>query len=440
MLEQLKRKHMEKYARRANEYGRKYAEVEELMSRQEEARKRFALACKEETERFKLLKEREVESVMEDIREKNEKLEEKAKNKDFLITQIKEDGNTEREMMSEDHRTKLQRKNEKLVKIRGESQVNANKADECNRKGEELGRDIKELRETIRKVESEGNLLHNQIKGLSDMLTDRSKAISKLERDIYQHKNEAQKLEKFKFVLDYRIKELKHEMNPREREIESLRERTTQMDVKLKKFNKLNMFLGDRVKELQETQISLQRTITNNRERLRKNVIRNKECIDALDYCSRFINFPEKLKAAVLETLSQHKEETEQITDLPPILLNEFQTQEDFMAKSVKALGRELEETKKVRRENNRVARNQNKMLLREIQRLRGLLNDGRSASISGAVTVRSSIDLLKSKSELNEDMKTVDENRNTIRVMREKIQLLTRQNEELRSIKHIPI
>jgi len=435
-IERMKRQHMEEYAQRANEYSRKYTELENLMNELKAMRKTFAQECKEEIEEFRKLKEREMEDVLESIKEKTKILDSNTKKQSFLITQITEDNTEEMKMVAGEHKTQIRKKNEKIVKIHGERHVTGNKADKYNEKTIELERDIKELKHTINKVESEGDLLQTRIKGLNDILADKSKSISKLEYDIYQHKSEAQKLEKFKFVLDYKIKELKHEMDPRERQIGSLREKTIQMNVRLKKFNNLNKFLGARVKELQEAQITLQQRVVNNRERLRRNIIHKKECLDALSYCAKFIHSPNKLKRTVLENLSQYKAKVVQIIELPPVLLHEFQLQENFMAESLRSLEKELKETKKIRVENNKLARDQNKVLLREIKILKGLL-------AKGSMSLRSSMDIIRSKNEfdeLNDNMRAIEENKNTIRMLRERVQSLTKQNEELKATKYISI
>jgi hypothetical protein len=259
--------------------------------------------------------------------------------------------------------------------MRGEYQVTNNKIDEHRRNAEELNRDIKELKEMMNKADLKKEKLINKIKNLNRIMDEKSREIARLEQEIYLHKREGQKLEKFKFVLDHKIKEMKREINPCEDKIEELKDKTTQMDKKLKKFNKLNIFLGYRLKELEETRRVLQTEIINNREKLRKNVIYKKEMIDGLTYCVNFIHSPEELKEAVIEKLSHYKKKGEHVDKLPTDIGEEFYNQEGYLINAVKNLEKELKVKQKTRKESNRMLRNQNRTLITEIQKMRTVIS-----------------------------------------------------------------
>lgn len=445
-LDLSKRKHLEKHAKKSTDYNKKSLELESLLREQEAARVRLFQENANAIAKQREINSQAEEAAMAELSQRAKELESKLENQKEIISQILKDNDTELNMMSKEYNTQLQKKNEQVVKLRGEHQVNTNKVEDFNRKSEELVRDIKELKESLNKARAEERVLENQIIGLNAILDEKSREIAKLEQEIYQHKKEAQKLEKFKFVLDYKIKELKREMNPREQQIESLREKTTQMDKKLKKFNKLNVFLRCRFKELKDTQQSLQEEITNNREKLRKNTIHVKECLDALDYCVRFINLPEKLREAVFEKLEPYKKESEQATKLPSAISHEFKTQEEFMANSVKTLERELEASKKIRKNSNKLVRNQNKVLIMEIQRLRGLIEGaGKSgSSLSARTHLQTARGNYRSSSEFKdaeeEAVRSVDDNKQALKSVREKIEKAKRENAELRSARLVPI
>eukprot|EP00826_Nyctotherus_ovalis_P037478 TRINITY_DN3417_c0_g2_i2.p1 TRINITY_DN3417_c0_g2~~TRINITY_DN3417_c0_g2_i2.p1 ORF type:complete len:395 (+),score=169.61 TRINITY_DN3417_c0_g2_i2:407-1591(+) len=392
---------------------------------------------------------------MANIKQKSKELESKITNQKNIMNQIMEDNKTELKLMASDHKIKQESINDTLVKQRGEQQVKANKADEFHRKSEELARDIKELMEMLDKAEKEQHSLEDDIGVKNRVLEDKGKDIAKLEQEIYQHKKEAQKLEKFKFVLDYKIKELKREMNPREQQIENLRKKTTDMDKKLKIFNKLNVFLKNRLKDLQDQQRELQKNITNNRERLRKNAIYIKERIDALDSCTQFIHDPEKLKQAVITRLEKYKKEGEQATKLPSTISHEFKSQEEFMANSVKALEKELEASKKIRKDSNKQIRSQNKLLILEIQKLRGRIGENKRGGLPGAQRtfyksrkMDTSMIVRPNRLEPNatEDFgddsdnsfQQLDENKETIRILRDRLERLKREGDSLRGVRQI--
>jgi len=448
-LDKLKRDHLEKQSQKATEYSKKSFEFENLLREQQEERARLTEQCNQAIKNLEALNQQELEKLRAEVDQKRKERDTKIENQQKIMEQISEDNEQEKEMMRKEHKTQIQKKNEQVVKLRGENQVNTNKIDECGRRVGELTRDIREIEESLRKATEEEKKLKKENDNLTVALNGRSTEIAVLEQEIYHHKKEAQKLEKFKFVLDYKIKELKREINPREQQIQALREKTTKMDKRLKKFNKLNVFLGYRLKELQDTQKALQTEITNNREKLRKNAIRMKEQIDALDYCVQFIHTPPKLKAEVLAKLSQFKKEGEQATKLPSTISHEFKNQEEFMANSVKTLERELEASKKIRKDSNKLIRNQNKVLILEIQKYRALINDtkGVTAPPSQKTFMRSSRmtpHSTMSKKGLDDESKTEDfgkeleKNKEEIKTMRTKIEQLKKENEDLRTQKQI--
>ena len=388
-VDQLKRKHLERYVKKSTEYSRQIIKLEGIVKNQED--ERDALFTEQTAEITKVRKEYEqrVESFMNEITRKQKELNSKVENQRLLIQQMQEDHKSELNILKDEHNINLQNESEQLIKVRGEHQLNSNKTDESKRNVEELNRDIKELNETIKKAENEQCNLELGNKKLMDILEEKGRKISNIEQEIYQHKKEVQKLEKFKFVLDSKIKDLKHEMNPREQEITKLKDKTSQMDKKLKKFNKLNIFLGYRLKEIQEIQRRLQSEITNNREKLRKNVIRNKERLDALEYCAKFTHSPADLRDVVIEKLVKYKKEGDQVVRLPAKITEEFKTQEEFMLNSVRHLQKELVARKKARTDNNKLVRSQNRTLISEIQKLRGIITKtkgGRLTKGSGGV------------------------------------------------------
>jgi len=455
-LDQTKRKHLDKHAKKSTKYSKKRIDFDKILKEQEEEKRRMFETHANDLAKLREEKDHEIETAMADIKQKNKDLESKVTNQKNIMDQIMEDNKTELDLMTNDHHIKLQSINETLVKQRGEQQVKANKADEFHRKSEELARDIKELMEMLNKAEQEQHTLENDIENKNKILEEKGKDIAKLEQEIYYHKKEAQKLEKFKFVLDYKIKELKREMNPREQQIDNLREKTTQMDKKLKIFNKLNMFLKNRLKDLQDTQKELQKEITNNRERLRKNTIYIKERIDSLDYCTQFIHNTEKLKQAIITKLEKYKKEGEQATKLPSTISHEFKSQQEFMANSVKTLEKELGASKKVRKDSNKLIRNQNKLLIIEIQKLReqiggdkrGILPGPqrtfmRSKKLDTSVVVRpNKLDqsMAEDFGDENENsFQQLDENKETIKMLRRELEKLKKEGEELRGIRQAP-
>ena len=436
-LDRSKRKHLEKHAKKSTDYSKKSLELENLLKEQEAARTKLFKENANAIAKQKEIYLQEKETALAELNQRNKELESKLENQKEIISQIMKDNETELNMMSKEYNTQLQKRNEQVVKLRGENQVNVNKAEDFHKKSEELARDIKELKETLDKAKAEERGLEEKIFGLNDILEEKSKEIAKLEQEIYQHKKEAQKLEKFKFVLDYKIKELKREMNPREHQIESLREKTTQMDKKLKKFNKLNVFLRCRFKELKDTQQSLQEEITNNREKLRKNTVYIKERLDALSYCVQFIHSPEKLTQAVVEKLEMYKKENEQATKLPSAISHEFKTQEEFMANSVKTLERELEASKKIRKNSNKLIRNKNKVLIMEIQRVRGLIDNTKGSLPSARTylkTARGNSQSTNEFKDIGEEGRSVDDNKEMIKTLREKIEKAKRENLEIKN------
>eukprot|EP00826_Nyctotherus_ovalis_P037483 TRINITY_DN3417_c0_g7_i2.p1 TRINITY_DN3417_c0_g7~~TRINITY_DN3417_c0_g7_i2.p1 ORF type:complete len:762 (-),score=310.09 TRINITY_DN3417_c0_g7_i2:49-2313(-) len=454
-LDQLKRKHLDKHAKKSTEYSKKRIELDSKLKAQEESKASIFEANAKKLAELREEKDHDIETEMANIKQKSKELESKITNQKNIMNQIMEDNKTELKLMASDHKIKQESINDTLVKQRGEQQVKANKADEFHRKSEELARDIKELMEMLDKAEKEQHSLEDDIGVKNRVLEDKGKDIAKLEQEIYQHKKEAQKLEKFKFVLDYKIKELKREMNPREQQIENLRKKTTDMDKKLKIFNKLNVFLKNRLKDLQDQQRELQKNITNNRERLRKNAIYIKERIDALDSCTQFIHDPEKLKQAVITRLEKYKKEGEQATKLPSTISHEFKSQEEFMANSVKALEKELEASKKIRKDSNKQIRSQNKLLILEIQKLRGRIGENKRGGLPGAQRtfyksrkMDTSMIVRPNRLEPNatEDFgddsdnsfQQLDENKETIRILRDRLERLKREGDSLRGVRQI--
>lgn len=441
-LEKMKREHLEAQSTKATEYSKRTIDRENLLKQHQDEKdnqiKQYADVIAELNK--KLMDERE--KLKAEVEQKRKEKETKEGNQGSIIEQIGVDNNKEIEMMRTDHSNQLQKLNEQVVKLRGDHQVNANKIEDGIRKINELTRDIKELEEAKKKAEEEEKKLKEENKNRNEILDQKSKEIAQREQEIYQHKKEAQELEKFKFVLDYKIKELKREINPRDVQIESLREKTTQMDKKLKKFNKLNVFLGYRLKELQEGQKTLQADITNMREKLRKNAISIKERLDALDHCVQFIHYPDKLKAAIIEKLDQYKKDGEQATKLPSTISNEFENHEKFMSAAVKDLENKLEASKKVRKGNNKLVRHQNKILIDEIEKLRKQLF-GANASIRGQKAGKqfhSTLSKSKIKEEDEDITDKVAENKETIKVLRVKIEELKKENEDLKAAKNIQI
>eukprot|EP01022_Parablepharisma_sp_SALTPOND_P035925 TRINITY_DN96_c4_g1_i1.p1 TRINITY_DN96_c4_g1~~TRINITY_DN96_c4_g1_i1.p1 ORF type:complete len:1190 (+),score=209.66 TRINITY_DN96_c4_g1_i1:7480-11049(+) len=451
-LDKMKRKNLEDQSQRATEYSKKNFERENLLQAQQDERERLIKNYDQEIKNMQAQYQQELEKTKAEVEQKRKERDSKKDNQTKIIEQINEDNEREMEMMKSEHNKQLQKKNEQVVKLRGENQVNLNKIEECSRKEVELKRDINEMEDAFNKATEEERKLRKEKENLTNILSEKSEAIKQLEQKIYQHKKEAQKLEKFKFVLDYKIKELKREMNPREKQIEGLREKTTEMDKKLKKFNKLNVFLGYRLKELQDTQKALQQEITDNREKLRKNAISRKEQLDALDYCVQFIHSPEKLKQSIIEKLEKYKKEGEQATKLPSTISHEFKNQEEFMANSVKTLERELEASKKIRKDSNKLIRNQNKVLILEIQDLRGRIAMTKGTSIvPGQKTFMRSTKMAPhmtmSKMRAPEEnlmapeeyAQQVEFNKETILKLKERIEELSKQNEEIKAMKRLP-
>ena len=157
-LDQLKRKHLEKHAKKSTEFSKKSIEFENMLKTQEEIRRKLFEDYEREMARLKEEKDQEVDGAMADIKQKSKDLESKIDNQKKIMDQILEDNDTELNSMYNDHRKELQKKNEDVVKLRGEYQVNTNKADEYHRKFEELARDKKELEEMLNKAELEENI------------------------------------------------------------------------------------------------------------------------------------------------------------------------------------------------------------------------------------------------------------------------------------------
>ncbi len=444
-VDKMKRTHLEGQSQRATEYSKKSFERENLLRNQQEEKEKMIEDYNQVIAKMQALHQQDLEKLRAEVEQKRKDRDTKQDNHHKIVEQIEQDNDKELDMMMKEHRMQLQKKNEQVVKLRGENQVNLNKIDEGSRKVSELNRDIKEIEEALHKATEEEQSLIRENNQRSNVLDEKSKEIAKLENDIYQHKKEAQKLEKFKFVLDYKIKELKREINPREQQIESLRDKTTQMDKKLKKFNKLNVFLGYRLKELQDTQRALQTEITNNREKLRKNAIYIKERLDALDYCVQFIHYPEKLRDAVITKLEKYKKEGEQATKLPSTISHEFKNQEEFMANAVKTLESELEANKKIRRDSNKLVRSQNKVLISEINKLRmqisemrgGVLTPGQKMARSMRMTPRSTMSRGHAVEQPEED--NLEVNKETIKMLRSKLEELKREAEALKAAKQLP-
>lgn len=439
-LEKMKRDNLEAQSTKATEYSRKTIERENLFKQHQDSKENLVKQHNDIISELNKKITDEKEKLRAEVEQKQKEKETKLGNQGSIIEQIEADNKTEIEEMQKEHSNQVQKLNEQVVKVRGDNQVNANKIDEGKKKVGELQRDIKELDEALRKTAEEEAKLHKENEQRNDVLDQKSKTIAEREQEIYEHKKEAQELEKFKFVLDYKIKELKREINPRELQIESLRDKTTQMDKKLKKFNKLNVFLGYRLKELQEGQKILQTDITNMREKLRKNAISIKERLDALDYCVQFIHYPEKLKTAVIEKLEKYKKEGEQATKLPSTISNEFENHEKFMASAVKDLENKLEGSKKVRKGNNKLVRHQNKILIDEIERLRKLL-PGSNAAIKGQMKKTKQFNASMTRSKMNDEdiAEKTEANKETIRLLRSKIEEMKKENEEIKSTKNIP-
>lgn len=447
-LDKLKRTHLEEQSQRATEYSKKDLEKGNLIKSQESKKEQRIEELEQDIAKTRAQNQQNLEKLRAEVEQKRKERDNRQENHKEIMDQITVDSSKEVDTMKNAHETELQKKNEQVVKLRGECQVNANKIEEHTRRFGELQRDIKEINDSLDKAANEEEKIHQENARESKRLIEKSEEISKLEQKIYNYKKEAQKLEKFKFVLDYKIKELKREINPREQQIEALRKKTTEMDKRLKKFNKLNVFLGFRLKELQETQRIMQTNITNNREKLRKNAISMKESIDALDYCVQFIHSPDKLKEAVLKKLESYKKEGEQATKLPSTISHEFKNQEEFMASSVKTLEKELEASKKIRKDSNKMIRGQNKLLIMEIQRLRGTVGGTKGvAPVPGQKTIMRSTRMTPHSTvsrrgidDAEDYGKQLESNKETIRMLRTKIEELKSENAQLKTMKQLPV
>lgn len=488
-IDQLKRKHLEKLANKSTVFSRLSIELERVQKLQEEERRKLLESDELEIARLRKEYDAQINLVLESIKQKNKELESKIDKQTQIMEQMKKDHETEVGLEESEHDRKVREENKLLTKARGDYQTNSNRIDECRRHVEELSRDIKELKDLMDRTGREKESITAEIRSLNRVMSEKSKAIATFEHEIYLYKKKVQNLEKFKFVLDYKIKEKKREITPCQKEVEERREKAAKKDEKLKKFNKLNIFLGYRLKELEETRKVLLSEIVNNREKLRKHIVRRKEMFDNLTHCVQLIHMPDKLREAVAEKLGGYRKKGEQLDRLMPDIKAEFANQEGYLVNAVKTLEQELKLKQKTRRENNRMLRNQNKVLITEIQRMRGVMSKskgpgnarrGRGYSHfknldNSMITYSSKMDISDSnysspmikpsyksplvKSELAKAVpidspvisspafclakdeaenrpESFEQNKETIRVLRERIEVVKRENEELRTVK----
>ena len=94
-LDQMKRKHLEKHAKKSTEYSKKSIEMENLTKSQEAAMRKLLQENSNELSKQREMKNLEVENRIEELNQIKKELERKTQDQNEIVEQIKKDNETE---------------------------------------------------------------------------------------------------------------------------------------------------------------------------------------------------------------------------------------------------------------------------------------------------------------------------------------------------------
>lgn len=271
-----------------------------------------------------------------------------------------------------------------------------NNVAELRRKIDELsnhyGHDIKKKKDEMKKLETEGQILileekklqedinrlekdkkkqEEDKKDVEEEMAEITKRISEIENKIIECKKSHTYLEKCKFVLSYKIQELKKEAGPMEKVLEDLQKRTKEDELSLSKYNREFDIISHKVVNLEDLK---EKTKAHERtERDLKNEI-NSFKIDLQNMLAHIDDF-DKLKEGFRELREKYlKSYQPDVQDHE--LEGEFANQKSKMKNRVLELQEDLVNLRKKHKENIRDNRDENNVMIGEIQNLKKNIKD----------------------------------------------------------------
>ncbi|KAF4677175.1 WD repeat domain 65 [Perkinsus chesapeaki] len=366
------------------------------------------------------------------------------------VRQLEQDAAGEVRDLRKQYEQMLSYERDDKVKLRGEAGIHRKHHEDLKKQMIKKEEEIRgQQEEAGRRQDRIDELMAAREKTLKD-IKEQDKMIGEKEHKIYDLKKQNQELEKFKFILDHKIKELKEQVGPKDHAIAEMKKQISDMDHDLEEYHKQNKHLMEDIKQMRIRQKELQEEVVRNRQKLSD--LRRVSAAFKTDlyHTTQHILEPVKLRESFTALAKKYagvsgedeapKDDDKKGEDVPELsddIMNEYERQRGHLEAKVNKLKRRLESDAAARKKENAKIMGENIALLREIGELRKNLQtlelerQEKKLGVSGrgASSTRGRPAGLQKQSEAARKAakyaKEIEENRQTIAELREKIKLI---------------
>lgn len=330
-----------------------------------------------------------------------------------------------------------------ITRFRGDAGVLKKKNGKIAKECEDLRKEIELLRSQHIRLQDTIRQNQKQIEELKHDRVQRDVTIKDKEKQLIEMNKRNQDLEKTKLLLTNKIQELKSEIEPRDVEIREKKERIFEMERELKLLQHSQLRSSLKLSELKDKFLGAEKELKLEKSRskyARDHLI--KICTDIHNVSGYIQKSPDKLKEQVIGLFNRYANNSELRKSLThdTEVQNEFLRQRDFYERSAKRSTTCTPKPKEDMDAGTVKLLKENVSLVTELNRIRVEMSDVlKENQKMKALLGTSSRHMLPSEAKKKLNKATVNreeienEYRETIAEMSEKIDILTRENQNLR-------
>ena len=297
---------------------------------------------------------------------------EKVKAVEEILKQTEEDADKEILEMKTKYELELKKEKESNVKLRGELGI-------LKKKHLGVHKDLEDQKTSITSMFTEHSRLEVVIKGLEKDIIElkreihgRDETVLLKEREITELKRDVRSMDKYRFVLNHKIQLLEDEIQPKENKITEMKSQILAMEEELTAVVKDQAEFNVQMNESKSKLANANQDVTIERRKVSQLQIQMSKLQKEIRSLHSVLQDPKKLKDAVSSLCNKHAGEcpaSEQDTE--GTSQNEVVRQKEYLEKTVLSLKNQLNQVEQLNKSNSAKMLKENKILLREIDRLK---------------------------------------------------------------------